>query len=250
MRGFITLLRKELAAYFVSPVAYMVLLACSLVIGFSFWFWVNYFVTNNIKEVTVFYAMYNGFFFWFTLIIMCPILTMRIFSEEFKMGTIEMLMTAPVKEWEVVLAKYFATLLFFSIAWSPALLNTAWMHFASPEKIQISWGMILLPNLCLLLIGGFYLAIGIFTSVLTQNQIVSAILSFAMIFVLFCVGFLANGKADQSTQDLIEYFSVMSQMDTYSKGILTTRPVVFYLSGIAFFLFLTQRVLLMKRLKA
>jgi len=124
------------------------------------------------------------------------------------------------------------------------------MHFISPEKIQISWGMILLPNLCLLLIGGLYLAIGLFTSVLTQNQIISAILSFALVFLIFCAGFLTQSQMDQSSQDLVEYFSVMAQMDTFSRGILSTRPVVYYISGIAFFLFLTQRVLLFKRLKA
>lgn len=250
MRGFITLLKKELGSYFASPIAYMVFLACALALGGAFAFWLNYFVSNNVREVTIFYAMYIGPFFWNLLLVIAPLITMRVFSEELKLGTIEMLLTAPITEWQIVLAKYFAALSFFMICWSPILINNAWLHFISPEKINISWGMILLPNLFLFLIGGLYLSIGIFTSVLTQNQIVSAILSFVIIFLVYSVAFLQFIKPDQNTQSLIEYFSVYGQMETSLKGILDTRPIIYYLSGISFFLFLTQRVLLSKRLKA
>lgn len=250
MRAFITLLRKELGSYFASSIAYMVLLASSLLLGGAFAFWLNYFVENNVREVTIFFAMYMGPFFWNILLVIAPLITMRIFSEELKLGTIEMLLTAPITEWQIVLAKYFASLFFFMICWSPILLNNAWLHIVSPEKINISWGMILLPNLFLLLIGGLYLSIGIFTSVLTQNQIISAILSFVLIFLVYSVAFIQFIKPGQETQSLIEYFSVYGQMEASLKGILDTRPLVYYVSGIAFFLFLTQRVLLSKRLKA
>ncbi len=250
MKTFLTLFRKELGSYFVSPVAYIVLLACSILIGFTFYFWVEFFITNNIKEVTILHVMNNGYFFWFVLLFQVPVITMRSFSEEFKLGTIEMLLTAPVREWEVVLAKYFAALTFFIILWTPSVLNVSWLHFVSAQKIAISLGMLLLPYGCILLIGGLYVAIGIFASVLTQNQIISAIISFCMIFLFFCFGLLGYVNSGSESRNLIEYFSVQAQMETFSRGIFDTRPVVYYLSGSAFFLFLTQRILLSRRLKA
>jgi ABC-2 type transport system permease protein len=221
-----------------------------VVIGFSFAYWVNLFLARNIREVTVFYAMTNGFFFWFMLLVQIPVITMRIFSEEFKLGTIEMLLTAPVREWEVVLAKYFAAMAFFTLLWSPMLFDIAWLHWVSTEKISISIGMMILPFACLLLLGALYISIGIFASVLTQNQIVAAIISFSAIFLVFCIGFIAQLNPGSQGQGMIEYFSALSQMETFSRGILDTRAVVYYLSGSAFFLFLTQRILLSRRLKA
>ncbi|MES2309486.1 MAG: ABC transporter permease subunit [Verrucomicrobiota bacterium] len=250
MRGYFTLFKKELASYFVSPVAYMVLLATSLVIGVYFWILVNYFINAHIKEVTILFALFNVPFFWNMIVVMCPVITMRIFSEEFKLGTIEMLLTAPISEWQIVLAKFTAAVTFFMIAWSPILLNMGWLHVASPEKIQISWGMVVLPFVMLFLVGSFYLAIGLFTSVLTKNQIVSAIMSFALIYVLYSLSFIPFVTQNQDFNRFFEYTSVLNNMNTFSLGTFDTRPVVYLLSGTGFFLLLTQRILLSKRLKA
>jgi ABC-2 type transport system permease protein len=110
--------------------------------------------------------------------------------------------------------------------------------------------MIILPVVMATLLGSFYISIGIFTSALTRNQIVAAILCFVTIFVIFSMNFLPSLGADTDSKNLVSYISAAEHMDLFSRGYFDTRPVVFYLSGTAFFLFLTQRVLEGRRLKA
>lgn len=251
MKSLWTLYRRELGSYFVSPVAYFVLFGFTLVNGLGFTLLVETFVERGIKDVMIFQVMMSWFQFWFMLLIISPLITMRTFSEEFKLGTIEMLLTAPVREWEVVLAKYLSALTFFAVLWSPLAINMAWLHTVSTEKMAISWGSLLLPYVMLLCYGMLYVAIGVFTSVLTKNQIIAAIFSFGLIFLIFFAGIAIPWiNPDRTYQDLVAYFSPLDQMDTFSKGIFDTRPMVFYISGTSFFLFLTERVLQARRLKA
>jgi ABC-2 type transport system permease protein len=206
-------------------------------------------VRNNIKEFVIVQAMFNGFFFWFLLIVLVPLMTMRTFAEEFKMGTIEMLLTAPVREWEVVLAKYGAALTFFLLLWGSSALNLVYLHVFTTEKQPIVWGMTLLPYLMLSLLSAFYVAVGIFASSLTKNQIIAGVVSFAVIFFFFCLSFLSFLGTGEH-RELLSYFSATEQMDTFSKGIFDTRSVVLYVSGTIFFLFLTQRMLQARRLRS
>lgn len=250
MMTFWTLFRRELGSFFVSPVAYVVLFACTVINGGTFAFWLFFFEQRNIRDATILNATMNGMLFWLMLIMIVPAITMRVFSEEFKLGTIEMLMTAPVREWAVVVAKYGAALAFFLIVWLPEVIDLAWLHFVNRE-INASWGMLTLPFLGLFLIGAFFVSIGVFTSVLTRNQIIAAILSFAGIFFfMFFIWLISYLDIGPGARKLIEYFSPIIHMDVFSKGIFDTRPVVWYGSGTLFFLFLTQRVLQTRRLRA
>src|SRR4051812_43226313 len=121
MRKFSTLLGREVRSYFYSPIAYIVLVFFLLLSGVDFYFQLSYMngkpISYSIQE-----AFFNSIFFWFAFVLIFPLITMRVFSEEFKLGTIEPLMTAPVRDWQVILSKFFGALFFYIVLWIPTLL--------------------------------------------------------------------------------------------------------------------------------
>src|SRR6266702_1698247 len=124
MHKFYTLLVREVRSYFHSPIAYVVLIFFLLVAGVDFYFQVS-FMNQRQVQYTVQEAFFNSVFFWFAFVLIFPLITMRLFAEEFKLGTIEPLMTAPVRDWQVVLAKFFGALVFYLVLWIPTLLYFA-----------------------------------------------------------------------------------------------------------------------------
>jgi ABC-2 type transport system permease protein len=192
----------------------------------------------------------NSPFFWIPLLIQTPFITMRLFAEEYKLGTIEMLMTAPIRAWEVVLAKFFAALAFFAIIWSPILLNLSLLQIFGQINVFESWAHWLLPYSFLLLWGSAFIAVGIFFSSITKNQIVASILTFSATFSYFLLAFLPYLRTLKTNTDFNSYFSVFEQMDTALNGIFDTRPIVLYLSITVLFLTFTQRILEYRRLSS
>jgi ABC-2 type transport system permease protein len=231
MRKFVTLLSREIRSYFYSPIAYIVLVFFLLVSGVDFYFQVS-FMNQRAVEYSVQEAFFNSVFFWFAFVLIFPLITMRLFAEEFKLGTIEPLMTAPVRDWQVVLSKYFGALFFYVILWLPTLLYFVIFRAITHQPAVSSTGAYLGSYLMLLLLGMFYLSIGCFASVLTRNQIVAAIISFAAITLLFFLGLVSFILLDvgSTTRQLLGYFSAIEQMGTLSRGQIDTRPVVLYLS--------------------
>src|SRR5205814_7281765 len=124
MRKFYTLLTREVRGYFHSPVAYVVLIFFLIVSGIDFYFQVS-FMNQRQVQYTVQEAFFNSFFFWFPFVLIFPLITMRLFAEEFKLGTIQTLMTAPIRDLQVVLAKFFGALVFYIALWLPTLLYFA-----------------------------------------------------------------------------------------------------------------------------
>jgi ABC-2 type transport system permease protein len=231
MRKFFTLLSREIRSYFYSPIAYIVLVFFLLVSGFDFYFQVS-FMNQRAVAYSVQEAFFNSVFFWFAFVLIFPLITMRLFAEEFKLGTIEPLMTAPVRDWQVVLAKYFGALIFYIILWMPTVLYFVIFQRLTNQPAASSNGAYLGGYLMLLLLGMFYLSIGCFASVLTKNQIVAAVISFATITVLFFLGLVQFILLDVSseTRQLLGYFSAIEQMGALSRGEIDTRPMVLYLS--------------------
>jgi len=231
MRKFLTLLSREVRSYFYSPIAYIVLVFFLLVSGVDFYFQVSY-MNQRAVEYSVQEAFFNSVFFWFAFVLIFPLITMRLFAEEFKLGTIEPLMTAPVRDWQVVLAKYFGALFFYIILWIPTGLYFVIFQRLTGQPAATSTGAYLGSYLMLLLLGMFYLSIGCFASVLTRNQIVAAIISFATITLLFFFGLIQFVLLEISseTRQLLGYFSAIEQMGTLSRGQIDTRPMVLYLS--------------------
>jgi ABC-2 type transport system permease protein len=187
MRKFLTLLSREIRSYFFSPIAYIVLVFFLIVSGVDFYFQIS-FMNQRAVPYSVQEAFFNSVFFWFAFVLIFPLITMRLFAEEFKLGTIEPLMTAPVRDWQVVLAKYFGALFFYVILWIPTTLYFVIFQAITHEPAAGSTGAYLGGYLMILLLGMFYLSIGCFASVLTKNQIVAAIISFAAITLLFFLG--------------------------------------------------------------
>lgn len=248
--AFWTLYRREAGSYFISPIAYVVFFATALGIGAYFNILFNLINDYGLRQLTMLEGMVTSPFFWIIIMVQVPVLTMRSFSEEFKIGTIEMLLTAPVREWEVVLAKFFGAFTFFLTLWTPLFFYLLLLTTFSNPHVPLLVRPLANTALLIVLIGAFYVSIGIMTSVLTKNQIIAAILAFALIFLTFMMSFASYLKVTSQTQDLLAYFSAPEQMRTFSKGIFDSRPVVFYLSGTVFMLLLTQRFLEARRLKS
>ena len=242
MRKFLTLLSSEIRSYFYSPIAYIVLVFFLLVAGVDFYFQVS-FMNQRPVPYSVQEAFFNSVFFWFAFVLIFPLITMRLFAEEFKLGTIEPLMTAPVRDWQVVLSKYFGALIFYIILWVPTLLYFAIFQAITHQPAANSTGAYLGGYLMLLLLGMFYLSIGCFASVLTKNQIVAAIISFAAITLLFFLGLISFILLDVSsaTRQLLGYFSAIEHMGTLSRGEIDTRPMVLYVSMTILMLALTYQ---------
>jgi ABC-2 type transport system permease protein len=168
---------------------------------------------------------------------------MRLFAEEFKLGTIEPLTTAPVRDWQVVLSKFFGALIFYLILWIPTLLYFWIFAKIANQPAAHSAGAYFGSYLMLLLLGMFYLSIGCLTSVLTKNQIIAAVISFCAITLLFFLGLVQFILLDvtSTTRDLLGYFSAIEHMGTFSRGVIDTRPIVLYLSMTVVMLTLTYQ---------
>jgi ABC-2 type transport system permease protein len=242
MRKFYTLLSREVRSYFYSPIAYVVLVFFLLVSGVDFYFQISYMnqrpMTYSVQE-----AFFNSIFFWFAFVLIFPLITMRLFAEEFKLGTIEPLMTAPVRDWQVVLAKFFGALVFYIVLWIPTLLYFAIFQAITHQPAANSAGAYWGSYLMLLLLGMFYIAIGCLASVLTKNQIVAAIISFCTITLLFFLGLIQFILlyVSSAMRDLLGYFSALEHMGTFSRGIIDTRPIILYVSMTILVLALTYQ---------
>src|SRR5918911_850466 len=215
MRKFFTLLSREVRAFLYSPIAYIVLVFFLLVSGVDFYFQIS-FMNQRAVQYSVQEAFFNSVFFWFAFVLIFPLITMRLFAEEFKLGTIEPLMTAPVRDWQVVLAKFGGALVFYIILWLPTLLYFVFFQKITQQPAANSAGAYWGSYLMLLLLGMFYLSVGCLASVLTRNQIIAAIISFCAITLLFFLGLIQFILLDVSAgaRQLLGYFSAIEQMAT------------------------------------
>jgi ABC-2 type transport system permease protein len=243
MRKFSVLLGREVRGYFYSPIAYIVLFFFLLVAGVDFYFQIS-FMNQRQMQYTVQEAFFNSIFFWFAFVLIFPLITMRLFAEEFKLGTIEPLMTAPVRDWQVVLAKFCGALVFYIVLWLPTLLYFVFFQKITHQTAAAAFGAYWGSYLMLLILGMFYISVGCFASVMTKNQIVAAIISFSAITLLFFLGLVQFILLDVSsaTRSFLAYFSAIEHMGTFSRGIIDTRPIAFYLSMTVVMLFLTHQV--------
>ena len=242
MRRFFTLLGREVRSYFYSPIAYIVLVFFLLLSGVDFYFQLS-FMNQRPVPYSVQEAFFNSVFFWFAFVLIFPLITMRLFSEEFKLGTIEPLMTAPVRDWEVVLSKFFGALVFYLVLWLPTVLYFVIFQLVTKQPAATSVGAYFGAYLMLLLLGMFYTSIGCLASVVTKNQIVAAIISFCAITLHFFSGLLSFilQEISSATRQVLGYFSAIEQMGTLSRGEIDTRPMVLYISMTIVMLALTHQ---------
>lgn len=250
MNVLLTLARRELAALFLSVAGYIIIASVTLLIGLSF----VVFLTNLGNEPTlqpVTEMFYNSYFFWLILLVAGPVITMRLFALEKSSGTYETLMTTPVGDLQVVAAKFSAALVFYGVMWLPLLGCLGVVgHFAN-QPGALDPGTITGIYLGIMLLGGLFLSLGCFASAISNNQMTAAILSFVLGVSLFALGFLAAAipVTAQWQGSVLSYFGIFAQMHDFSRGVVDTRAVTFYLSLTFFFLFLTLRAVESRRWK-
>ena len=241
MNNLLALTSRELKAFWYSPIAYVVGALFLLLQGWVFWLLVA--VLNDPRvdpSWTMAQFFFGGtFFFWFSVLLIAPLLTMRTFSEEKRTGTIEFLLTAPVTDTHVVLAKFLGAWLAYILLWT----FTVVFFFVLRRFTAFDWGPVITGYLGTWLLGAVLIAIGVLASSLTRNQVIAAVLSFVAMLLLFSVGILDVFIRDPEASKWIQYFSLMDHLRNFSKGVLDTRPMTFYLSLTAVFLFFTGRVI-------
>ena len=241
MNNLIALTSRELKAFWYSPLAYVVGALFLLLQGWVFWLLVA--VLNDPRvdpSWTMAQFFFGGtFFFWFSVLIVAPLLTMRTFSEEKRTGTIEFLLTAPVTDMQVVVAKFLGAWIAYILLWASTVVFFLLMRTVT----KFDWGPVFTGYLGTWLLGGALIALGVLASSLTRNQVIAAVLSFVALLLLFSIGILDVFIKDPQASKLVHYFSLMDHLRDFSKGILDTRPITFYLCVTAICLFLTGRVI-------
>ena len=242
MKKLFAIVGREWRAYFLSPLAYVILTAYMFLNGFIFSRIVAFLSTPGVPRERFLSLMFTNTYFWIFTLFIVPIITMRLLAEERKSGTLEVLLTSPVSETTVVLGKFLGALGFFLVIWIPSLVFVLYLG----SRTAVDYGSVASGYLGIALIGAYFIAIGVFASTLTKNQIVAAILTFAMLIPLFSAGLFQAG-ADPSRQTIIDYLNMWDHMDEFARGIVDTRRLVYYLSGMAFFLFLSAVVIYSKK---
>jgi ABC-2 type transport system permease protein len=246
-------LRKEMRLYFGSPVAYVVFTFFLLISG---WFFSQIFLFYSDASMRSFMQPQFGQNLNVTenvmrplftnmsvvLLFFIPMLTMRLFAEEQKAGTMELLLTYPVRDGEILAGKFLAAAGLYLLLLVLTLLYPGLVGYFT----RVEWGPILTGYLGLLLVGGTFLAIGLLISSLTENQIVAGFGSFGVLLAFWVIGWGAE-FAGGNLRTLLQYLSITDHMDGFSRGIVDTKDLVYYLSAIALALFLTLRSLESKR---
>ncbi len=231
MRNTTTIALKEFKSYLASPMAYVVTGIFLVITGFLF----------SISPATYFETSIRGLWeFWGTLLLLLlsSVLTMRLLAEERKMGTLELLLTAPVRDSEVIMGKFLGSLgvltaMLALTFYYPLLL----MWFGDPD-----WGPIVTGYLGLFLLGCISLAVGLFASSLTSNQIVAAVLAGGILLTLWFVG-MATDLLPEAMGEVVGYLSLYYHFPDFMRGVIDTRGVIYYLSITVLFLFLAIRSL-------
>ena len=248
MRNVLTIWRKELRSYFASPVAYLLLTMFAIIFGFFFWNIVGYFVREGVASLN------RGEMFPMNLnervvrpllanagvvgLFMIPLITMRLFAEEKRTGTIELLVTSPIRDGELILGKWLAALTLYGGLLLLTALNFIFLFkYGNPD-----WKPLAIGYLGLLLQAGAMLAIGMFISTLTKNQIIAGAATFGVCLLLWVLGW-AGGFETATWAQVLSYISVTTHTESFSKGVLDSKDAVYFVSLTFVGIFFTARSL-------
>jgi len=227
MRATWTILKREVYSFFVSPMAYVLLTAWIFLTGFVFWLLCSYYAGQQLSPGSAQDSPLTAFFgqttlFYLPLLVFVPLVTMRLIAEERNRGTLELLMTAPVNEVSVVVGKYLATLVYWVAMWLPTLLYV-WL---TSRYGDVDMGTIATSYVGVFGVGVYYLAIGVLMSAIAPNQVVSAVLTFLALAALFIFG-LGQYVFGDEYRELFAYLSVWGHMESFSRGVVDTRYLIF-----------------------
>ncbi len=253
MSNILALAHKELKSYFASPIAYIVIGFFALAFGYFFYVLLLFFDRQsmqmaglggaaqpvNINEQMIRPVFQNAMV---VMLFVLPMITMRTYSEEKRSGTIELLLTAPLTDFQIIMGKVLGALGLYAAMLAVTLIHVGVLFiFGNPE-----WLPILTTYLGLLLMGGCFISIGLLISSLTKNQIVAGMITFVVFLMLWIINWPASFSGP-TAQTVLNYLSITEHLDDFTRGIIDTKHLVYYVSFIAFGLFLTSRSVDMER---
>jgi ABC-2 type transport system permease protein len=250
MGVFLTLVRRELGAYFKSFTGYVVVAAVLLLNGFSLMDLIER-VRGGAVPSPVSELLFQSYYFWLVVLLTSPVITMRSFAAEKSSGTYEALMTTPVGDWQVVLAKFTGALGFFLVTWLPLVAVLFALRQIVGEAALFEPPVIAATFLGVALVGCLFMSLGCLASALTRSEIVAAMTTFLLGIGLWMAGYHPEASAllPAWAQPVLEQLSLTRHMEDFARGVVVGRQVVFYLSVTAFLLLLTQRVVESRRWK-
>jgi ABC-2 type transport system permease protein len=248
MSNILAIAHKELKSYFASPIAYIVIGFWALLYGYFFVALLNYFVRQsmqmgqfgmqgpqamNINQQLIRPLLQNVLIL---ILFLMPMVTMRSYSEEKRSGTIELLLTSPLTDFQIIMGKFLGAMALYSAMLAVTLIHVGLLFvYGRPE-----WKPLVTAYIGLLLMGGCFISVGLFISSLTKNQIVAGMVTFAVFLLLWIItwiGSFSGPTVDKVTQ----YMSILDHLDDFGKGVLDTTHIIYYLSFISFGLFLTAK---------
>ena len=246
LRNIIALADKELRAYFASPIAYIIIGLFALLFGWFFYMFLTVFIRQseqmmqfgggggaNINQQMIRGVLQNAAVI---ILFVMPMITMRTYSEEKRSGTIELLLTSPVTDFQIIMGKFLGAMALYA---AMLLVTVVYMGilfvYGNPE-----WRPVVAGYLGLLLMGGCFIAVGLLISSLTKNQIVAGFLTFAVFLMLWVINWIGDSSGPR-TQAIVSYLSITEHFDDFARGVIDTKHLVYYLSFITFGLFLTAK---------
>ena len=240
---------KELRGYFVSPIVYVVGSVFLLIFGLLSYLYIVFAgaqavqlmqMQGGMAQINLNDLVFRNLFasMRFVLLIILPILTMRLFAEERKLRTFEFLMTSPIRINDIVAGKFVSALLIYlGLLGMTGLVPTVLMLFS-----DFDWGPVLTGYLGMALLGALFLAVGLFASALTENQIVAAFVGFGILLTVWLVAGLGALLGDTTMGHIVSYISFMEHYDRLVNGLIDTSDLVYFASGLALMLFFTHQV--------
>jgi len=228
--------KKELKGYFTSPMGYVLLAIFTVISGIFF------FIDNLSYGDASLTSLYNFIMVWLFMI-MAPMLTMKLMSEEKKLKTDQLLLTSPVKVFGIVMGKFLSAFSFLLISLSVTLLYAIVTFMYGSTQFEVFLGNLLAA----ILVGAAFLAIGLFISSLTENQLIAAFGTFGVIILLMLLDTFAQSINNPTISAILNWLSVYSRFSDFALGVFDLTSIIYYLSVISLFLFLTARVIEKKR---
>jgi len=246
MRNTLAIAQKELKSYFAGPIAYVAIGLWAFLYGYFFVTILYYFLRQsmsmagmqgpqavNVNQQLIRPVLQNVMIM---ILFVMPMVTMRTYSEEKRSGTIELLLTSPLTDWEIILGKFLGAMALYGAMLLVTMIHVVILFiYGRPE-----WKPVVTAYIGLFLMGGCFISVGLLISSLTRNQVVAGIATFSVFLILWIItwiGSFMGGTFDQLTQ----YLSIVDHLDDFSKGVIDTKHVIYYLSFITFGLFLTAK---------
>ena len=243
MSNILAIAQKELRGYFASPIAYIVIGFFALIFGVFYYSILDWFVRQGMQmgmmgpqSMNVNQQMIRPLFLNLSVVILfiLPFLTARSFAEEKRSGTIELLLTSPLTDFQIVMGKFIGCMLLYAAMLAVTLIHFGVLFgFGNPD-----WKPVAVGYLGMLLFGGAIISLGLFVSSLTRNQIVAGVAGFALVLALWVIDWLGQSLGPRA-EAVFKYLSMTGHLDDFVKGIVDTKHLVYYLSFISFWLFMT-----------